>query len=339
MLDDGTRVTFSASRARISHSVNRLLLLEIVVAFVALALAALVLRRVTARTLRPLTEISEVATRIADGQTSRLDPERTDTELGRLATAFDRMVESLEIAAAQARSSEAAMRQFLADASHELRTPAAALQASAETLLREQPERPERDRIEARLARDASRLGRLVDDLLNLARIEGGPAPVPSVVDLAAVTRASVTESTGDSGSVEVATALTRKTLVAGDAAALSRALRNLVDNALTAAGPSGRVSVSVRSSNGGALAQVVDDGPGIPDDQRDRVFQRFVRLDASRPGSGLGLAIAREIARRYGGDVTCDDAERGASFTLRLPLVPVSDHPRAEPVDLGLWC
>jgi two-component system, OmpR family, sensor kinase len=321
VLPDGTWVTFSSSRARIGHSVVRLLLFELLAAFIALGAAALLLRRITATTLRPLTDIAETASRIASGETSRLDPERADTELGRLATAFDLMVDSLEATAARAQRSEAAMRRFLADASHELRTPVAALQASAETLLREQPERPERDRMEAQLSREAARLGRLVDDLLSLARVEGR-RPDAEVVDLAVAADAAVAESRVEAPGAEVTTDLEPRTQVSGDAPAMTRALRNLVENACTAAGRGGHVRVTVLAAGGDAVARVVDDGPGIPEYERERIFERFVRLAPDgRPGSGLGLAIAREIARRHGGDITCDPSEGGASFTLRLPL------------------
>jgi signal transduction histidine kinase len=319
---DGARVTFSSSDARIAHSVKRLLVVELLVALVALALAALVLRRVTTATLRPLTEIERTATGIAAGDTSRLAPTRSDTELGRLAVAFDRMVDSLEAAASRAQRSEAAMRRFLADASHELRAPAAVLQASAETLLREQPERPERDRIEARLAQEAAHLGRLLDDLLSLARVEAHAPGTGEVIDLAALARTSLREALPENGDVDVTTELADGTCVRGDSGALTRAIRNLLDNAISAAGRAGHVLIDVHPANGHGLVCVVDDGPGVPSPERARIFDRFVRLEhAHAPGTGLGLAIAREIARQHGGDISCDPVERGASFTLRLPL------------------
>src|SRR4029079_14234747 len=113
----------------------------------------------------------------------RWRPSRADTELGRMATAFDRMVDALQEALDRSRTSEAATRQFLADASPELRTPIARLQATAETLLREQPARPDRDALEARLAGDAARLGRLVADLLDLARLDGAQGGLRTAVD------------------------------------------------------------------------------------------------------------------------------------------------------------
>src|SRR5439155_8792372 len=106
-----------------------------------------------------------------------------------------RMVDALEAAINQAQATEAAMRRFLADASHELRTPVAALQATVETLLRDQPQRPRRDELEATLARNAARLGRLIDDLLSLARLEGTEQPPDQTIDLAELLQTAVDEA------------------------------------------------------------------------------------------------------------------------------------------------
>src|SRR6186997_1891246 len=157
-----------------------------------------------------------VATRIAHGDSKlRLAPSRTDTELGSLAQAFDQMVDALEKAVEEARASEAATRRFLADASHELRTPIAALQASVETLLREQPERPERDRLEAAVARESERLGRLVDDLLGLARLETHPARIP--VDLATIVRPLIEDAHTRAPSAAITLSADNDATVRGD--------------------------------------------------------------------------------------------------------------------------
>jgi two-component system, OmpR family, sensor kinase len=319
VLPDGTYAVFSASRTSIDHAVNNLLLVELLVAAAALVIATLLVFRATRTALRPLSAVIETATRIADGDSRlRLGPSRTDTELGRLAAAFDRMLDALETAIDEARASDAATRRFLADASHELRTPIAALQASVETLLREQPERPERDRLEAAAARDSERLGRLVNDLLGLARLEAHPTRTP--VDLATIARPLVEAARARAPDAAIALRADDDTTVRGDPDALERVLRNLVDNALAAIRPTGRVDVELRRRNGYVQAQVADDGPGVPEAERQRIFERFVRLDPGKPGHGLGLAIARRIAHQHGGDLTCDDIRDGASFTLRLP-------------------
>jgi two-component system, OmpR family, sensor kinase len=319
VLRDRTRVVFSASRSSIDHAVTNLLLVELLVAGLALALATLLVLQGTRTALRPLSAVIETATRIAHGDSKlRLEPSRTDTELGRLAAAFDEMLDALERAIDEARASDAATRRFLADASHELRTPVAALQASVETLLREQPDRPERDRLEAAVARDSERLGRLVNDLLGLARLEAHPTR--ALVDLATIARPLVDDAHARAPQAAITLNADGDTTVRGDPDALERVLRNLIDNALAAIQPAGRIDVQLRRRNGYAEALVADDGPGVPEHERQRIFERFVRLDPSKPGHGLGLAIARRIAHQHDGDLTCDPTPSGASFTLRLP-------------------
>jgi signal transduction histidine kinase len=319
VLPDRTEVTFSASRSSVDRAVMSLLRVELLVAACALAVATLLVLRVTRTALRPLSQVVETATRITAGDSRRrLEPNRTDTELGSMAAAFDRMVDALETAVEEARASEAATRRFLADASHELRTPIAALQASVETLLREQPQRPDRDRLEAALAREVARLGRLVDDLLSLARIEARPLREPITLGVLATT--AVEEARTRAPLARLTITAKGDASVDGDPEALSRVLRNLLDNSLAAIPPEGSVHVQVEQRDGHVEAQVSDNGPGVPDADRERIFERFVRLDPSLPGSGLGLAIARRIARQHGGDLTCNPNENGTSFTLTLP-------------------
>jgi signal transduction histidine kinase len=320
ILPDGTRLSISASRASIDQAVTNLLLVELVVAAAALALATLLVLQGTRTALGPLSAVIETATRIAHGDSKlRLNPSRTDTELGSLARAFDQMLDVLEAAIDEARASDTATRRFLADASHELRTPVAALQASVETLLREQPERPERDRLEAAVARDSERLGRLINDLLGLARLEAHPTRTP--VDLASITSPLLRHAQARAPHATITLSADNDTTVRGDPDALERVLRNLFDNALAAIGPTGRIDVHLSRSNGYVQALVTDDGPGVPEHQREQIFERFVRLDPDKPGHGLGLAIARRIAHQHHGDLTCDPNPNGASFTLHLPI------------------
>lgn len=236
-----------------------------------------------------------------------------------LLVALARALVLLDRAAAEARASEAAMRTFLADASHELRTPVAALQATAERLLRDQPPRPERDAIEAQLARDSGRLGHLIDDLLNLARLDAHEEPHREAVDLTDLATAAVAGTrTGEpDGSVELITNGPVRTT--GDRDALLRAVRNLLDNALAVADT---VVVEVARTANGPTMSVTDNGPGVPADQRERIFEPFVRLPPSpRGGTGLGLAIVRRTVESHGGTVTCDPSPTGgARFTMRLP-------------------
>jgi signal transduction histidine kinase len=236
-----------------------------------------------------------------------------------LLAALARVLLLLDRAVSEARASEAAMRTFLADASHELRTPVAAIQATAERLLREQPHRPARDAIEAQLARDSRRLGHLIDDLLNLARLDARERPHREPVDLTelASVAAAATPTSEPAARVEL---LTNGPVPAtGDREALLRAIRNLLGNALAVADT---VVVEVAQTDDGPTIWVSDNGPGVPADQRERIFEPFVRLPRSPPGgTGLGLAIVRRTVESHGGTVTCEPSPTGgARFTLRLP-------------------
>ena len=225
----------------------------------------------------------------------------------------------LDRALSEARASEAAMRTFLADASHELRTPVAAIQATAERLLREQPERPDRDAIEAQLARDTGRLGHLVDDLLNLARLDARERPHKEPIDLTDLAKAAVaaTPTTDNKAHLELRT--NGPVPTTGDRDALLRALQNLIDNATAVADT---VVVEATQTPNGPTITVTDNGPGVPADQRERIFEPFVRLPQSpRGGTGLGLAIVRRTVQSHDGTITCDPSPTGgARFTLRLP-------------------
>jgi signal transduction histidine kinase len=320
VLPDRTRLIFSASRTSIDHAVTDLLLVEIFVAAAALLLATVLITHGTRTALRPLSTVIETAVRIAHGDTKlRLNADRTDTELGRLAVAFDQMLEALEQAVDEARSSETATRRFLADASHELRTPIASLQASIETLLREQPERPERDRLEAAAARESERLGRLIDDLLGLARLEATPRR--EIIDLAAIASKLVAEAQSRSATAAITLQGDDAVAVSGDPDALERVLRNLIDNAAAAIEPTGRIDVALTRLSACAEVIISDDGPGVPPHEAQHIFERFVRLDPSRPGHGLGLAIAARIAQQHEGDLTCEPSPVGARFRLVIPV------------------
>ncbi|MET0692372.1 MAG: HAMP domain-containing sensor histidine kinase [Propionibacteriaceae bacterium] len=292
----------------------------------ALALSALLVAIAVRLALRPLTSMATLARTIADGQRGqRLDPTRVDTELGQTASAFDEMLDELEGAESRARLAEERTRAFLADAAHELRTPIAGVQTAAETLLHggSQLGPAQREQLEVLLVREAQRAGQLVSDLLVTARLDVGveltiaPLALRSLV-LAEVDRARLLQP-------GVAFELTGPDLtVAGDRDKIGSILRNLIDNALRACGPTGTIDVRLSGQPGRVVVEVQDSGPGVGPDDRERIFDRLVRLDASRAqdrgGSGLGLAIARGFARAHGGDLTCEPPTHGALFRLSLP-------------------
>lgn len=236
-----------------------------------------------------------------------------------LLAALARALVLLDRAVSEARASESAMRTFLADAAHELRTPVAALQATAERLLRDQPQRPTRDAIEAQLARDSGRLGHLIDDLLNLARLQARERPYREPVDLTDVASAAVDVTRTADPAAHVELVSDGPVPVTGDREALLRAVRNLLDNAIQVADT---VVVQVTPTANGPTMSVTDNGPGIPADQRERIFKPFVRLPGSpRGGTGLGLAIVRRTIESHGGTIRCEPSPTGgARFTLSLP-------------------
>jgi len=254
------------------------------------ALLAVAIWFALGRALTPVEQLRRAAAQVAvSGGPGSLPVPAADDELGALARTLNEMLDRLETAAAR-------QRTFVADAAHELRSPIASLRAAVD-VARAHPGSYAPDELAADLDGDLARMQALVDDLLLLARV-GSASHERSSVDLAALA-ASV-------GAVEVVG--TGSAVV--DADAVGRVLRNLVDNATRHA--ASRVVVTVAPG----LVTVDDDGSGVPVADRERVFERFVRLDEAREreagGSGLGLAIAREIARDQGGDVTLADSPLG---------------------------
>lgn len=351
----GGTVTLTTTEDTVDRTLSTLRTIQIVVGLVALALTAAALWQVVSVSLRPLDRMTGLARRIQAGaRNRRLRPTHPQTELGRTAAAFDDMLDELESAEttartaeatarsaeATARSAEAAMRRFLADASHDLRTPLAGVVAAADGLLRADPDTMSRADQEARLVaivRQGRQAARLVDDLLTMARLDAepdGPArPGPGVPPGPVI--AAVLDDLG-LRRPDLRVVGPDERAPGGDPVALSaddlrRVLVNLLDNAAAAAGPDGTVQVDVRPAAGaGHRCDIVvgDDGPGVPVDDRERIFDRFVRLADARSGagSGLGLPIARRLARRVGGDlisVDHPDGRAGGCFVLTLPVIP----------------
>ncbi len=242
-------------------------------------------------------------------------------EVGRLAETMNEMLARLQ-------AGQDVQRRFVADASHELRSPLATIATGLELLSRG-ADRADRDTVAA-LRGETARLGRLVDALLLLARAdESGLRPRFEDVDLDEVAEA---ERLRPAGRIVPRIEATHVRVV-GDRGQLAQVVRNLVDNACRHA--RSQVVVSVRRERGVAALDVADDGPGVPPDQRARVFERFVRLDDARGradgGAGLGLAIVAEVVAAHGGTVDVVAAPLGgALFRVRLP---VPDEPEPEVV------
>ncbi|MDQ1182378.1 ATP-binding protein [Rhodococcus sp. SORGH_AS_0301] len=319
-LTDGSVLTVAVDTSSIDAVQRQLLVVLIPLMLVATAVAALLMAVVVGASLRPLRSMTALARSITRGNRGdRLAPSRSDTELGETATAFDEMLDELEGAEARERATADRTRQFVDDAAHDLRTPVAGISAAAETLLRGgvDSERDVRERLLASMIRESRRASRLIDDLLMSARTDDDVELDRHDHDLLALARADADRArllAPDSTVV-----VTGESVVAPvDAARLARILANLTDNALRHGPPDGVVTVDVRDAGTTATIRVSDEGPGIGAQDRERIFDRMVRLDSARTseGSGLGLTIARTYARAHGGDVVYD----GTAFVLSVP-------------------
>ncbi|MFC9114585.1 MULTISPECIES: sensor histidine kinase [Streptomyces] len=272
-----------------------------------LGVVAAVTWLVTGRALRPVEGIRrEMAAITASEDLGRRVPEpATHDEVARLARTTNATLTALEVSVER-------QRRFVADASHELRSPIASLRTQLEVAAAH-PELLDLDGA----VEDTVRLQNLAADLLLLARLDAGERPADTRVDLAALAREGAAGRTGVTVEAESAE-------VSGSPGQLGRVLGNLLDNAARHARE--RVMVTVRREGAWAVLGVGDDGEGVAEADRERIFERFVRLDAARSrddgGAGLGLAIARDVAVRHGGTLTAGAAPAGgALFELRLPL------------------
>lgn len=327
---DGAQLTLAIDTSLVSDARRTLRRVLLITDVIALLVSAALVAAAVRLALRPLDSMAALAKTVSQGNRgARLAPTRTDTEIGQTAQAFDEMLDELEGAEARAQQAEERTRAFLADAAHELRTPIAGVQAAAETLLHhdDQLDHQERQHLQALLVREAERAGALISDLLAAARLDAGID-----LDLAPVSLRTLAHTEIDRVRLlhpEATVTMSGPEVVArADAAKVSSILRNVIDNAVRAAGPQGKVHVVIREQDHFAIAEVWDSGPGVPPSERERIFERLVRLDHDRAkdtgGSGLGLAIARGYARAHGGDLTCEDPRgMGAMFRLLLPLEP----------------
>src|SRR5262245_29487847 len=285
---------------------------------------------VVGSTLRPISALRRGAQVItATGVTRELPVPEARDEVRGLAVTLNDMLARLD--AAQQRQ-----RRLVSDTAHELRSPIASIRAQLEVAL-DHPEQQDWPQTAQDVLADTLRLASLAEDLLVLARLDEyqvRPAP-GKPVDLAALVTEEAERSAG--GRVPVTARTAGPCVVNGDAEGLRRLLRNLIDNAMRYA-KSG-VEVAARREDGEAVLTVSDDGPGIPAADRERAFDRFVRLDDARSrdetetgGAGLGLAIVRAIARTHGGSAYLEGGTPGLRAVVRLPAAPAQPGARAAP-------
>ncbi|GAA2029393.1 HAMP domain-containing sensor histidine kinase [Terrabacter terrae] len=320
-------VVAAASTADIEQSARTVRWLLLVIFPLLLAVLAVIAWRVIGAALAPVEALRQGAERIDDASSEdvRLPVPPTDDEVSALATTLNAMLDRIGTARRR-------QRAFVADAAHELRSPLASLRTQLEVAQRLR----EGGRLPEELLPDVDRLSRLVDDLLLLARTDdaatpGAPGP-PSCVDVAALLDEIVERYRSARVPVRTARHLPSHRLeVTVPAVDLTRALTNLVDNAVRHAQGS-VVLDAYRVTDPGhhqVCVVVTDDGHGIPAADRERVFDRFTRLDEARDrdsgGTGLGLPITRALLRRRGGDVTLEDAAPGVRAVVTLPAAPTS--------------
>ena len=356
-LDDGSGSVMVAQSLRdMSRTLQRLVGVQAAAGLILLVLLAGVGTYVVRRSLRGLEDVEHTAVAIAGGDLSRRVPQRDPrTEVGRLSLALNQMLGQIETAFAQrtasefaarrsedaarrseeiarrseeaARQSEDRMRRFVADASHELRTPLTSIRGFAE-LTRQRGGGGDAE-IMRRIEDEAKRMGLLVDDLLLLARLDQQRPLRMEPVDLLPI----AADALHNAQAVQPGRSIALKILpdseapvVEGDEARLRQVLGNLVSNALHHTPMEAPITVSVGTRDGEAILEVGDTGPGLDDEQKARVFERFYRADSARTrstgGSGLGLSIVAALVSAHQGRVTVtDNTPTGATFTVHLPL------------------
>jgi two-component system, OmpR family, sensor histidine kinase MprB len=312
---DGQALLFALPSEPVDSTLHQLALLLLFVGLLGVAGAAAAGYAVARTGLRPVAELTAAAERVA--RTDDLTPieVRSDDELGRLATSFNAMLLSLD-------ASRDRERRLVADAGHELRTPLTSIRTNLDLLAQSQQSgvelsAPDRESLLTDVREQIAELGDLIGDLVQLSRGISGSS-TEDTFDLAVALDRSLERirrrATGLTLDVEDS-----PWWVCGDSALVERALTNLLDNAVKWSPPGGTITVRLDQ---GTLS-VADEGPGIPQDDQDRVFERFYRAPTARglPGSGLGLAIVAQTAQQLGGSVQASSAPAGgALLTLRLP-------------------
>ena len=326
---------------------------EIVLSLLAIAGAWWAARAVLARSLRPLNRLAATAQQVSQlpldrGEVAlavRVPPQDADpsSEVGQVGQALNHMLNNVEEALAARQASETKVRQFVADASHELRNPLAAIRGYAELTRRGRDQLPaDAAYAMSRVESESERMSHLVDDLLLLARLDSGPDLEIKPVDLTEIMINAVSDARAAGPDHTWGMALPDEPVSAlGDRHRLHQVVANLLANARTHTPPGTRVDTGLIVRDGRAVMTVSDNGPGIPDGIRDQVFERFTRADTSRVraaggangrSTGLGLAIVAAVVEAHHGRVGVTSQPGHTEFTVELPLAPEPAHPGPGP-------
>jgi two-component system OmpR family sensor kinase len=320
----------------VEQTLNRLLLVEALVIGASLLALGLTAFFVVRLGLRPLSRIEATAGQIAAGDLSRrVSPATPKTEVGRLGLALNAMLDRLEQAFAGRTASEERLRRFLADASHELRTPLASIRGYAELFRLGAVRDPAgTETAMRRIEEESKRMGVLVEDLLALARLDERPARDREPVDLAALARDAVQDARARAPDREIALSADGPAIVAGDALQLRQVFANLLGNAIVHTPGGTPIEVAVADGPERVTMSVTDHGEGVPEAEREQLFERFWRREGGRErgraGAGLGLAIAQGVVHAHHGSIAVRDVPGGgAAFVVELPtLVPAAASP-----------
>jgi two-component system OmpR family sensor kinase len=312
----------------VDGTLSTLLLFEIAISSGITVLVLLATFFLVRRGMRPLERMGATARTIAaTGLGSRVSPSTEKTEVGRLGLALNEMLGQIERAFAEREVVEQRLRHFVSDASHELRTPLTSMRGYAE-LLQRNPDMSRDDVLLAvrRIEDETRRMGLLVDDLLLLARLDQRRPLDRAPVDLTSMINDAVSDARAADPGRNVIARIAAPMVVTGDDLRLRQAVANLVRNALVHTPAGSPVEVTLQSENAHAEIDVIDHGPGVPETQRQRIFERFHRADPLRSrdqgGSGLGLSIAAAVVNAHGGRISVDDTPGGgATFRIELPV------------------
>ncbi|MGO9031578.1 sensor histidine kinase [Mycobacterium sp.] len=333
---DGRLVTVAYDLSDVRETVRSLVWLQLGIGAAVLVVLGLAEFWSVHRSLRPLMEVEQTAAAIAAGQLDRRVPERDPrTEVGRLSSALNgmlaqiqRALASSESSAEKARTSEERMRRFITDASHELRTPLTTIRGFAE--LYRQGAARDMEMVMSRVESESRRMGLLVDDLLLLARLDAQRPIEQNRVDLLAL----ASDAVHDAQAIAPKRNITMEVFdgpgtpeVLGDEPRLRQVLGNLVTNALQHTPESADITVRVGTEGDDAIVEVVDEGPGMSQEDALRIFERFYRTDTSRArisgGTGLGLSIVDSLVLAHDGTVTVTTAPgQGCRFYVSLPRI-----------------
>ncbi|HET7012979.1 MAG TPA: HAMP domain-containing sensor histidine kinase [Streptosporangiaceae bacterium] len=325
-LGGGTLVV-TTSLAGVHKTLDRLELILVIGSACALLAAgaggALVLRR----GMRPIESMASQADRITAGDlTERVDGHAAGTEVARLGAALNGMLARIEASVREREASQELTRRFFADASHELRTPLASLRANAELYTQGAlTERQQVDEAMRRIAAESQRMSVLVDDMLRLARLDQHPGQDTELVDVTELVTECVEQVKATDPNRTWTAVIDDGLEATGDEELLRRAITNLLINVRTHTPDGTAAMVTASRVNGSVTVDVTDDGPGVPDNQLPRIFDRFYRAAPSpRPGAGLGLAIVAAIAAAHDGAAQAEPVTpHGLRITLTLPAAP----------------